>query len=456
VTDSEPNHRLAEVMAEAGLSNKALARRIREASTRSGSLIAADHTSVSRWLTGMQPRPRTAQLLVSILSAELGRTVRLADVGMSDVKADDAQGIEYGDEPGDALTALAALWRADLKQDGTVLAAPIATASWSQATLSWLVRSRDDRIGECKTAIRVGPTDVDAVRATTSAFAELDNRFGGGHARSALIQYLSSDLTGLLAGRYSDGVGRQLFAAGAEATLLAAWMSYDAGIHGLAQRYFIQALRLAQTADDVLLAANILDAMSHQATFLGRPREAANMARAARTGTQGRSTPGVEAHFYAMEARALASAGDEVRANHALSEATRVFERRRPGDDPEWISYFDDAELNAEFSHCLRDLNRRKDAIRYAQQALSGASRRSDLFVTIVLADAHIGPDGDPCEACRIARDALDISTKLKSARPIAYLREFRRRLEPYRTNPAVRELEDYASDNPVWQAAQP
>ena len=28
-------------------------------------------------------------------------------------------------------------------------------------------------------------------------------------------------------------------------TQLAAWMSYDAGLHGLAQRYFIQALGFA-------------------------------------------------------------------------------------------------------------------------------------------------------------------------------------------------------------------
>src|SRR5262249_29539241 len=61
--------------------------------------------------------------------------------------------------------------------------------------------------------------------------------------------------------------------------------------HGLAQNYFIQALRLAQAASDAPMAGTILDAMSHQATFLGRHREAADLARSARTGTRGIATP---------------------------------------------------------------------------------------------------------------------------------------------------------------------
>jgi hypothetical protein len=43
--------------------------------------------------------------------------------------------------------------------------------------------------------------------------------------------------------------------------------------------------------------------MSHQATFLGRFTEAANLARAALAGTGGIATPTLTAHFRAMEAR---------------------------------------------------------------------------------------------------------------------------------------------------------
>lgn len=91
-------------------------------------------------------------------------------------------------------------------------------------------------------------------------------------------------MTSLLPGRYTDDVGRELHAAIAEASLLAAWTSYDCGLHSLAQRYFLQALRLAQSAADRGLACSVLSAMSHQAAYVGQAIDAANLARATRGG----------------------------------------------------------------------------------------------------------------------------------------------------------------------------
>ena len=222
----------------------------------------------------------------------------------------------------------------------------------------------------------MGLGDVERFRVTVEAFGQLDDRFGGGHARPALIQYLSTDGDRLLRGRYTGAVGSALFSAVAEATLLAAWMSYDSVPRSaLAQRYFIQALALAQAAGDRLLGASILDAMSHQATYTGRFGEAANLARAARTGTTGIATATLTAHFHTMEARALARLGDARGCDRALAEAVREFERRRPDDDPGWIRYFDEPEMAAEFGHCLRDLGRAADAAQYASRSVAAAER---------------------------------------------------------------------------------
>jgi hypothetical protein len=177
---------------------------------------------------------------------------------------------------------------------------------------------------------------VERFRATVEMFRQLDDRFGGGHARPALIQYLKADAGRLLNGQYTETTGRALFSAVAEATLLAAWMSYDSMPAGtLAQRHFVQALALAQTGGDRLLGASILDAMSHQVTYLGRYGEAANLARAAKTGTQGSATPTLVSHFYTMEARALARIGDANGCDRALANAMREFERGAPDNDPE-------------------------------------------------------------------------------------------------------------------------
>jgi hypothetical protein len=77
-----PNSALAAVVAESGMSRKRLARLVRETCTMQGTPSSADHIAVSRWLAGMTPRPDTARALSAVLSAELGRTVTLADIGL--------------------------------------------------------------------------------------------------------------------------------------------------------------------------------------------------------------------------------------------------------------------------------------------------------------------------------------------------------------------------------------
>jgi tetratricopeptide (TPR) repeat protein len=286
-------------------------------------------------------------------------------------------------------------------------------------------------------------------------FTELDNRFGGAHARRSLIHFLDRDTAGLLEGRYTDDVGRELFLAVAEASLLAAWTSYDCGMHSLAQRYFVQALRLAQSAADRRLACSVLSAMSHQATFLGHAAEAANLARAARSGLQDTATPVLSAQFLAMEARALARAGDAHGCHAALAAAERAFQPPEVGRDPEFISYFTEAELSAEIAHCFRDLGDARQAARYAAEASpsDGHYARSDFFVGIVLADVLADQD-DPEQACHTALRALETGQALTSTRCVAYVREFRQRLARFEGDPVVSAFTEQAASHPLWVKA--
>jgi hypothetical protein len=297
-------------------------------------------------------------------------------------------------------------------------------------------------------------TASDALTSTTAMFADLDNRYGGGHARRALVEFLATDVTDMLAGRYTVEIGKRLFSAVAEATLLGAWMAYDTGLHGVAQRYFVQALHLAQTAGDRMLAGSVLSAMSHQATYLGAFRHAANLARAAATGTTAVATPTLTAQFRAMEARALARLGDAATCDEALTAAERTFAQRNPDDDPAWIGYFDEAELSAEFGHCFRDLGRAADARTWAGRSVDasadGGLPRSDFFAAMVLADAHLD-HGDPEPACRVAIQALHLGDQLKSARCAQYVVEFRQRLTKVSTSRIVRDFSEQAAEHRLW-----
>ena len=251
-------------------------------------------------------------------------------------------------------------------------------------------------------------------------------------------------------------MGRELFTAVGEATLLAAWMTYDsAPTSPLAQGYFVQALSLAQAGDDRLLGASILDAMSHQATFADRFTDAANLARAALAGTRGIAPPTLTAHFHTMEARALARLGDAKACSRALSESVTEFERANPEDAPAWMQYFNESELSAEFGHCMRDLGRASDAVRYADSSIKASEAafgRSDFFVSLVLADAQLAA-GDAEQACHIALKAISSGDQIRSARCVSYLREFGKHL-PAGANDAIAEFREQATDSRLWRIA--
>ncbi|SDK54648.1 hypothetical protein SAMN04487820_10968 [Actinopolyspora mzabensis] len=460
------NERLASLMREAGflapdgsIGRKVLARAVtREAHSR-GIDRSYNHTYVKRWLDGVVPRDqRTRECVAAALATRLGRGVTPEEIGFGRGESVSADlGLRYEEEVSKGIEAVTRLWQVDLEEVRGIVDAGTNSAAWNEVSLNWLVGHRSPWRGSSASPTKVGSADIERLRSTTDLFARMDNQYGGGHARRSLIEFLRNDVSSLLKGSYTMESGRQLFSAAAESTLLAAWMSYDAGVHGLAQRYFIQALRLAEEGEDRWLAGSVLDAMSHQATFLGRFKEAANLARAARMGTSGTATPTLTAHFHMMEARAFARLGDASACDSAMSAAVTEFERRIPGEGPDFLDYFDDAELAAEFGHCNRDLGRAVDASTYATQSLgeaNGEYLRSDFFATMVLADAFLD-QGEAERACEVALRALDIGERLKSARCGVYVAEFRQRLDKLGDSPVVRDFKEQAAETSLWTPGQ-
>ncbi|MET9785410.1 hypothetical protein [Streptomyces canus] len=429
---ADRNTRLAALMVEGDFSNKSLARAVVVAGTRAGQDVTCDHTYVSRWLKGTIPRGDMPRFIADAVGRKVGRQLTIDDIGMGDAAVSAIQpnlGLDFPDHPETATTTVADLWRADLADAEPLVRALPDSAAWNEASVRWLVSPPDDELTRSGNR-SVGAVDVEMIRSTADAFSMLDGKFGGGHARRALVQYLHTDVRPMLDGKYSDAVGRELYSAVAEALLLAGWMSYDSGLHGIAQRYFIQALRMTQAAGDRLLGGSILSAMSHQATFVGRYREAATLARAAFTGPAGSLTPTLAAQFRAMEARALARLGDERGCDLALSEAERQLSQRTADSDPAYIAYFDEVELAAEFGHCFRDLGRSVQATERGAGSIfgDGLNNRSDFFATMVLAESYLG-QGEIGRGFEIALNALQLGQGLKSARCVQYVREFHGRI---------------------------
>lgn len=430
------NHQLAELISEAGISRKRLARRVVDLGTGSGFDLRYDHNSVRRWLDGEQPQAPVPELIAAVFTEELGRRVRAVECGLSageDAGAD--LGLEFGLTWTDTIDTATDLWKGDAHQRRHLTSLSYAVAVYPAATMRWLTLPGSEHpVSDGHR--RIGLVDIESLRAMTATFAELDNKVGGGRVRSSVVQYLHADVASMLHGTYTEDTGRDLFSAAAELTKLAGWMAYDEEHHGLAQRYLIQALRMAKTADDQALGAEILAAMSHQATYVGRPGDAVDLARAAQIAASYTGLGSLESACHVVEAHGHAARNDARSCAHALTHAESAYDRA--SDVPDWLAYYDEAYLSAKVAHCFRDLGDDHRTSHYATQSLDMADGylRGRAFNLCLLASAYAADD--PQEAVRLGNEAATIIDGLASRRSHSYLRDLRRRLNRHTTRADV------------------
>ncbi|MEV6840196.1 regulator [Streptomyces sp. NPDC051133] len=464
-----PNRQLAALIAEAGFSNAGLARRVDQLGLEHGLDLRYDKTSVTRWLRGQQPRGTTPALIAEVFTRRLGRRLTAQDLGL-DACAPVYAGLEFAATPEEAVDIVSGLWRKDSGSHAELRKIAFTPAGLVVPSRDWLIGKPDDRVarepvarvpaqvrpaavksllpprirGQAERALghKVTGGDIAALRSVGELFRTLDDRFGGGHARQALVRYLEHECEPMLRGAYDEQTGRRLFAAAADLTRLAGWTSYDIAAHGLAQRYFVQALRLTQAAGDRPYGSFVLVTMSRQAVYLGHGREAVQLARVAQQGVGTGAPPVVQALLHAAEARAHGVLGEVRACTAALVRAERALEAARPGDDvPHWAKFFDEAQLADEFGHCHRDLQQFRAAAQHAERSLqlrAPSYARSRLFCRVVLATARLGL-GELDQACTLAAEAAGQAAEMRSARAIEYVRDFERRLEPYKDAAPVR-----------------
>ncbi|MEO3768551.1 transcriptional regulator [Streptomyces sp. B5E4] len=499
-----PNVRLQVVIEEAGCSNAGLARRVNMCGREHGLDLRYDKTSVARWLRGQRPRGQAPAMIAEALGRKLGRAVTLDEVGMADSRhSGTALGLIYAPTVTAAVEQVCELWRADVgRREVLTRATPVASAL-VEPSRDWLISAPGPPLA--RTSGRpVTRTDVIAVRETTATLATLDRRYGSGHYRPVTVHYLNSVVSGLLAGRYDDTTGRELLAAAARMTELAGGMAADTGLPGVAQRYYVQALRLADAAGDRAFGGYVLAAgMSRLAAALGNHREVVQLARTAREGTRDRVPPRAEALFSAAEARGAAGLGDEAAFRDAAGRARASMEQAesggtRPpgaagpagttaaagapgaagppgatgatggvrdhardparGREPAWLARFGPPALAYELACALLELGRYEAAQRRAEEALAGlpeSSARLRCLALVALARAQSGRR-EPAQACRTGARALRLLDGLASGRAAAELARLARSLEPYEAEPAVREFAARCHGLGSWLTAAP
>ncbi|MEU2155321.1 hypothetical protein ABZ532_09885 [Streptomyces sp. NPDC019396] len=484
-----PNDKLGTVLALAGISNAGLARRVNDLGAQRGLTLRYDKTSVARWVSkGMVPQGAAPHLIAAAIGQKLGRPVPLHEIGLADADPAPEVGLAFPRDVGEAVKTATELYRLDLagrRAGGGIwqsLAGSFAVSAYATPASRWLItpadpsverdvgRARDgeraagggpqggppegtgaadEGLDGSEGHVRVGHADVTKLREAAEDARRWDSKYGGGDWRSSMVpECLRVDAAPLLLGSYSDEVGRALFGATAELTRLAGWMAFDTGQQEAAQRYYIQALRLARAAADVPLGGYVLASMSLQATYRGFADEGVDLAQAAVERNRGLATARTMSFFRLVEARAHAKASDATAAGAALRAAESWLERARPGDtDPSWLGFYSYDRFAADAAECYRDLKAPRQVRRFTEQALS---RPTDEFVRshglrlVVSAVAEL-ESGNLDAACAAGTRAVEVAGRISSARTTEYVRDLLHRLEPYGDEPRVAELRERA-----------
>jgi transcriptional regulator with XRE-family HTH domain len=290
---------------------------------------------------------------------------------------------------------------------------------------------------------RVSAGLVDRLTAMVCDLRKMDDVAGGGSVLS-LAQDEFEWVTGLLdRAVYDERTGRALHVALAELGQLCGWAAYDAGYHGLAQRYYVAALRAAHSADDRPLGAHILSCMAEQAAREGQPDEAVTLIQTALTGTRGCQTPSLLANLYTGQAYAFATLGDGSSCTAALSQARTQIERLTPAAEPPWLYWVNPANMTSEVGNALRQLGHAEHAVMALENGIAmfdDSLPRGRLGYLIHLADTLIRPgkQRDLDAAADRALEAIALAENLDSTRCVGLIRNLYHQMTPHATVPAI------------------
>ncbi|MFD9690776.1 Tat pathway signal protein [Kitasatospora sp. NPDC059088] len=447
----QPNEQLGQLIRESGRPNEALARALCAVAAANDDPARPSRSSVTQWVRyGWTPSGNLPQYLAEVLTRWLNRDVTLAAMGLGEEEPD------LRDWDLDTLKALAALGRIDVDVERRQLlrTLPYSLGALTIPPSSWWEHMA--RTGSRDTSRhRAGQADVEAVREMTGLFSQLDQRRGGGHGRTAVAQYLLTDVHDFLRGTFaSDQVRRDMFSAASELAYLAGWTAFDNGEHPTAQHYYTVAVKLAAEADDPAMAAHVLRAMAHQAVDLGKPGHAVRVSEASMSGARyALASPRERSLLGVVHARALAAAGRAPEANAALLQAERDLSAASPGDDePARVFFFGEASLAHETASALRDIGDLNGAAREFERSV--ATRKASAFTrTHAVTLGHLGlvkaQQHSVEEACAIWARSLDAMQSVRSARTRDVALQIRGALSAYRGRkvPVINAVDRRAAD---------
>ncbi|MGW6141273.1 DNA-binding protein NsdB [Streptomyces sp. NPDC055144] len=477
--NGHPNTRLNDLFGLAGWSKGELARLVnRQAAAMGHPQLATDTSRVRRWIDmGEIPRDPVPRVLAALFTERLGRVVTIEDLGLvrhgRTGKRRDAGAVEHPDgmpwAPERTAAVLTEFTGMDLmlNRRGLVGAGAALTAGsvLNGAMHDWLhtdpalaadaPRFEDplhaDPAGYDRyEAAPIGSQEIEELERSVEVFRAWDAARGGGLQRKAVVGQLN-EVGGMLSYRHPDHLHRRLWGVAANLAVLAGWMSHDVGLEPTAQKYFVIAAHAAREGGDRPRAGEALSRAARQMVHLGRPDDALDLMKLAKSGSGDETLPRTRAMLYTIEAWAQASMGKGQAMRRTLGQAEDLFVSDK-GDvpPPSWMQMFDEADLHGMQALAYRTLADHEPAAantaqRHAKEALelrANGRQRSQIFDYISLASALFIAD-DPEQADRYARLALVSMGANSSHRTWDRLREMYRLTGQYASYPKIVDLRE-------------
>jgi transcriptional regulator with XRE-family HTH domain len=444
-------HPLTSAREARGWTARDFARRLRELGARRGVPVGTRKDGVYRWerpdsATGRtrHPDPPTQRLIAELL----GIPLEAADprtwprwLSLDPLQ----QPAHYTWDTTGATAALAEVSKGETTMDRRRFT---QLTGMTLTTSLWMWLTADPvAAGQITHGRRLGEAAVCHVEERVRQLRHTDDIDGGGQLLTETAAALGFVVNLLKTRSYSDTHGARLYAAAADFARMYAWARFDA--HDQCDdQAFHAALRAAHASGDPVLGSHVLAFWSIAANNTGRPEAAEDMISTALSAARGRTTPRVQAMLHSRRARARAQRGDPA-AFADLGRATELLhaaEHETPADpDPEWVYWFDPAELAGVTGSTHLDF----DQPSQAEQAYTEAAALfpADRIRTRVLflgrqADAQ-WLTGDPERACATAHRALDLVEEINSRRAAAPLRDLAHRMSTTSASPAVRGLRE-------------
>ncbi len=413
---SSRNEVLGAMLAQLGWSVSGFARRLRERCAATGTPRSVSPSTVSRWCKGAIPGPDLVGPACHVLSVAMRRSVTPESLGWPGNSADvAAEALQYGDLV-HTVRVLPKLWQLDSMPGRSAVQRMSFSGGFGAASHEALVMLPDAQLAG-RAGSRVSEADVELLELHTDLYGRLDARHGGGRFRSVFAAFLDMHATPLLYGTFTARLGRRLYGSVADAVFALAGMAYDDNLPGLAQRYDLQAMRLAQAIGD---RARLSRGHIHQTRLAAARGSYADVLIHARSATFAAAGTAALVRTYAAitEARAWAFNDEPDQALAAVERARAAFGQATPGSSPRWLLWLDRPELEGQAAWALAMAGLTGPGTQALRDAMSMPKERTRDSVELLITAAELARlRADDVAWATLMKRAVNSSRHLKSRR---------------------------------------